>query len=176
MLPSVFAKGSGLQLGPAGRSADTFSAWADEFREMADIIVGIGIDELAGLGIGMKGRKAKVTNVIGAACFIEQDIPIGPGHGAIVEIIDHGVTIAFAQRPVVDAVEVELLLATFREDEVLAGECLVYEAEVIKLHGTARPGFVPMESDAPHVFSGVFIVEDDAGTLIQQDRGYGPRR
>src|SRR5580693_8109320 len=99
----------------------------------------------------MDGRKTEITGMIGAAFLIEQDIPIRPGHRAVVEIIDHGITIFFAKRPALKTVEVEFFLTAFCKEQVRHRVDMVDQGYIDEQHGAARPGLIPVEADAPYI-------------------------
>ena len=118
-------KSRGLQLRPAGRSSNTPGAGMNEFGKMPDIIVGIGINQLPGSCVGMNGRETEITHVIGAAFFIQQNIPVGPSLRTAIEIVDHRITIFFTQRPVVHTVQVKCFLTAFGKDQVLTAKIFI---------------------------------------------------
>src|SRR5580704_5973277 len=99
---------------------------------MADIIVGIRIDQLPGPRIRMYGGKTKILYMIGAALFIQQYVPIRPADGAIIKIMDHTAAIALAQFPVMNAVHIERAVAAFRKQQVLIREGLMHPLYILK--------------------------------------------
>ena len=66
--------------------------------------------------------------------------------------------VTFAQCPVRDSHIREFLHATFCEDEVLVGKRFVYAAEIVELHVTAGPRFIPVKAYPPHILRGSGIV------------------
>jgi hypothetical protein len=44
----------------------------------------------------MNRGETQVVDVVRASRFVEQDVPISPGYGSLVEIIDHGAAIALS--------------------------------------------------------------------------------
>ena len=68
----------------------------------------------------MDRRKAKVLYVIRATVFIQKDVPIGPTDGAAIEIVDHGISVAFCIGPPFVMVGVKPFLAPFGEKEVFS--------------------------------------------------------
>src|SRR5205823_4854074 len=114
-------EGGGLEPVTVGGGGNALGAGPDKFREVSDVVVRVGIQQLAGLGIGDDGREAEVADVVGAACFVEQHVPIGPAHGASVEVVNHGVAVALAQLPVVHPVEAKLLHARLCQHQVGVG-------------------------------------------------------
>lgn len=56
---------------------------------MTNIIVRISVDQLTGFSISMYRCKAEILNMVGAACLIQQNVPVSKSHHPVVEIIDH---------------------------------------------------------------------------------------
>lgn len=127
---------------------------------MPDVIVRRREDERVVLGVGVNGGKTEVLHVVGTAGFVEEDVPVGPPHGAAVEVIDHGVAVAFRVGPALVVRCIKPLLAPFREQELLVGVGLFDELEVLVLGVAAGPGFVPVKAGAPGILRGVGIVEN----------------
>nr|GFC89488.1 hypothetical protein [Tanacetum cinerariifolium] len=88
--------GSGLQPIAVGGGSHALGAGANELREVPDVVVRVGVNELARARVGDDGREAVVAHVVGAAFLVEQHVPVGPAHGAGVEIVYHGVAVALA--------------------------------------------------------------------------------
>ena len=109
-----------LETHPVCRYRDTMRAGPDEFGEMPDIIKSIGIDQLAVAGIAMHRRKTEIPGMVGSAVLIQQDVPVGPARGAVVEIVDHAIPIPLAQRPGLQTVNGKLLLTTFGKKQRLS--------------------------------------------------------
>src|SRR5882757_819752 len=109
--PILVDKSRALQLRTVSAGGYPFGAGMDEPGKMPDIIISIRIDQFPRPGIPMHRSKTKITNMIGPPILIQQNIPIRPADTAVVEIVDHRIAIAFSQRPVPQAVKVELLLA-----------------------------------------------------------------
>ena len=82
---------------------------------MAEVIVGTHVSQLAGLGIGMNRGKTIVVDMIRSAFLVQQDVPIRPALGAVVEIVDHGNSVCFTPLPFLDAGRVKRRVATFGE-------------------------------------------------------------
>ena len=132
---------------------------------MPDVVVRRREDERVVLGVGVNGGKTKVLHVVGPAGFVEEDVPVGPSHGAAVKVVDHGVAVAFCVRPAFVMRCIKPFLAPFREQELLVGVGLFDELEVLVLGVAAGPGFVPVKAGAPGILRGVGIVENSIGAV-----------
>ena len=82
---------------------------------MPDVVVRRREDERVVLGVGVNGGKTKVLYMVGPAGFVEEDVPVGPPHSAAIEVIDHGVAVAFSVRPSFVMRCIKPFLAPFRE-------------------------------------------------------------
>ena len=85
----LIQKSRGQQRVRCGRTDNSLCAGPDKLREMTDIVIGIHVIQFPGPGVGMNGRKTIILNMVWPALFIQQDIPIRPAFGAIIEIVDH---------------------------------------------------------------------------------------
>ena len=132
---------------------------------MPDVVVRRREDERVVLGVGVNGGKTEVLYVVGPAGFVEKDVPVGPPHGAAVEVIDHGVAVAFRVRPALVMRRIKTFLTSFREQELLVGVGLFDELEVLVLGVAAGPGFVPVKAGSPSVLRGVGVVENGVRTV-----------
>src|SRR5688572_26292261 len=64
-------KCSCLQFVAVGRTDDALCTRLNEFGKMADVIICIGVYQLAVLCIGMYGRKTKIVCMVRATCFVQ---------------------------------------------------------------------------------------------------------
>ena len=165
---SVFVdKSRGEQLRPVGRTDDPFGARADEFGEMPDVVIGVHVVERTGLGFGVHRGEAEVADMVGAAGFVEEDIPVGPGHSAVVEIVDHVFAVLLAPLPLIEGLPAERVVAGFGQQQVFARKRLGYAFDIFVL-AAAVPDFIPVKTDAPDVFRRLRVGEQGVGALVQQ--------
>jgi hypothetical protein len=161
-------EGRGQQRAATADRADPTRIRPDEFRKVADVVVGRRVDQRPGGGIGVDRREAEVADVVRAAVLVQQDIPVGPGNGAAVEIVDHGLAVFLAIGPVLVALGREFLDRGLGQQQLLVRVGAADFGDVA-VHGlAASPGFVPVEADAPDVFGGTWIVQDGARPVGDQ--------
>jgi hypothetical protein len=91
--PVRVEEGGRQQRAAARRARDPFGARAREFRDVTDVVVRVCVNQLAASRIRVYGREAEVLHVIRTTRFVQQHVPIGPTHGAAVEVIDHRTSI-----------------------------------------------------------------------------------
>src|SRR5580692_5862363 len=136
---------------------------------MSDIVIGVRVDQLTGLGIGMDGSKAEILHMIGAALLIEEHIPIRPSRRPIIEIIDHGAAISFSQLPALQAVPTIMESVTsFGQHQVLIRKGFMDPLNVLIHLPASAPVLIPVKPHAPGIFSGLRIAQYSTGLLIQQ--------
>ena len=87
------------KLASAWAADDPFGSWLNEFRKVADIIIGIGINQFTRSGVCMHRGKTKILYMIRPARLIQQDVPVGKAYHAIIKVIDHASAILFTQDP-----------------------------------------------------------------------------
>src|SRR6266496_6508239 len=68
-------EGRAEQHAAARRREDSPGTGTDELREVAYVVVRIGVDELAGPRVGMDRCEAEIPHMVRAAPFIEQNVP-----------------------------------------------------------------------------------------------------
>ena len=120
-----------------------------------------------GGGFGMYGSEAEIFDMVGAAGFVEQDVPVGPGHGAVVEVVNHVFAVLFAPGPLIEGFPAERVVAGFGEEQVFARERFSHPFHIVILPA-AVPDFIPVKSDAPDISGGFFIAQQGVGALIEQ--------
>src|SRR6187200_2856944 len=99
---------------------------------MSDVVVRVCVDQLTRFRIGVNRGKAEILDMIWPAILVEQYVPVRPAYGTVVEVVDHGPRVLFAESPVVDVVGLERIDSAFREQKVLAGEGLVHQPDVVE--------------------------------------------
>ena len=82
-------KRSAYQLASARSRTHPPGTRTDEFRKMADVIIGGSIYQPAGSGVGMHRCETKISDMIWSSLFIQKNIPVSPAYGAAVEVIYH---------------------------------------------------------------------------------------
>src|SRR5262252_2767188 len=113
----------------------------------------------------MDRRKAEVADVIRTTSFIQENIPVGPAHSAVVEIVNHRPAVLFAKLPIGQSLAVEYVNTTFSEDQRHVGKRLMDKSDVLKHRLTSAPGLIPVKTDAPNKPGGFWIAEDGTGAL-----------
>ena len=98
--------------------------------------------------------------MVGAALLVQQHVPVGPAHGAVVEVVDHRGPVAFGVRPVLVARGVELLHRRLGQQHGLVGEGLGHGRDVAEHGVEAGPGLVPVEAQSPCVLGGFRVAQD----------------
>src|SRR5438552_16356488 len=98
-LPVVVYEARREQHAAARRRQDPASARTDELREVADIVVRVGVDQRAGSRVGVDRRNTEIADVVGTAPLIEQNIPVGPSLGPRLELVYHRPPVRLAQAP-----------------------------------------------------------------------------
>ena len=73
------AEGRGENLSTVAGTADAFCTRFNKLRKMANVMVGVRVNQLAAFGVGVQRRKTKVANVIRATGFVQQNVPVRPG-------------------------------------------------------------------------------------------------
>ncbi len=106
--------------------------------------------------------------MVRAAFLVEQDVPVGPAFGALVEVVDQRGAVALGVGERLQSRGVEALDGGLGQQQVLVGPGLVHRADVGMHRGPAGPGLVPVEAHAPCVARGVGILEDHPRALRHQ--------
>jgi hypothetical protein len=70
----------------------------------------------------MHRSETEISDMVWAASFIQQHVPVSPADGAVVEIIDHRAAILFAKLPFPNPARIESVDACFGEEKVLVGK------------------------------------------------------
>ena len=100
--------------------------------------------------------------------MIKQYIPVRPTHSATIKVINHGVTIALGIGPMLVAIFSEVFVGTLGKEQVLGRVRLVNQRKIV-VHGlTTGPGFVPVKTYAPSVFSRFWILKNNIGATGNQ--------
>src|ERR1035437_2031843 len=159
-------RGAG-ELAAAGDAADALRVRPDKLRKVSDVVGG-SVNQLAGRGIGVHGGKAEIPGVVRPPLFVEQDIPVDPAHGSVVEIVNHRSRVLLGIRPVLKTSGVELLNASFGEEQLLVGIGFVKGPDIFEHRFASGPGFIPVEPGAPGVFGGLRVLVDNLRALVQQ--------
>lgn len=92
-------------------------------------------------GIGMPWGKAEIPYMIWSAGFVEQYVPVGPGYGAVVEIVNHGCAISFAPFPVIDVGELKTFGTAFGKYQVFARKTFVNSDMRYRKYSRRRSSF-----------------------------------
>ncbi len=116
----------------------------------------------------MDGGETEIAHMVRASRLIQQDIPVGPPHRAVVEVVDHGTSVPLPIRPVLIAGRVEFLDAPLGKHQLLVGIGFMDLSDVLKHGISARPGFIPVESQPPGIVCRLGIVKDHVGPVIHQ--------
>src|SRR4030095_14290638 len=124
--------------------------------------------QLSRLAVCMNRRETKVADVIWSATFIQQNVPISPADGAIVEVVDHRATILFTKLPLAKFHGGERVNAALGEDQVFARKRLIHHSHVVEHRLTATPRFIPVKADAPDKLCSFRIPQDRTGSLIDE--------
>jgi len=156
-----------LQLCTVRRYGNPFCSGLDELGEMPDVVVAVHVMQAAVARIAMHGRKAEVLYMVRAAGLIEQDVPVDPGYGAVVEIGDHAGAVVLAPMPFVEGLPAKGVVAGFGEQQVCFGEGLGHELHVLGCRGSC-PAFIPVKTDAPDIFGRFLVGQDRGGPVIDQ--------
>ena len=113
----------------------------------------------------MDWGKAEILHVVGATVFVEQDVPIGPAHRALIEIMDHAVSVAFSIGPALVMCTVKAFLAPLSEQQFFVGERLLDQLEVFIFGCPSCPGFVLMEPCSPSIRCGDRVLKNGVGSV-----------
>jgi len=119
------------------------------------------------LCFGMDGGKAESIDMVRSAGLIQQNVPVGPGNGAIVEIMDHILAVLFAPLPLAESLPAEGIIAGFGQQQVGFREGFGYPFNIFILTA-AIPDFIPMKSDPLDIFGCIGITQQGGGPLEQQ--------
>src|SRR2546428_12488644 len=127
---------------------------------MTDVVVRIGVDELAGTRIRMDRGKTEVPNMVGPPSFIEENVPVRPSLGPRVEIVDHRSPVRLPEAPSSVRRGVEARRRSLAKPDVFVGVEPAHQRDVAVHLLPTRPVFIPVEADPPGVLRGRWIVED----------------
>src|ERR1041385_3747685 len=93
--------------------------------------------------------ETEIVYVIRPAGFIQQNVPVGPSDGAVIQVMDHRATVLFAQLPIMEPLCVEDIYAAFGKDQRLVRKSFMHQPNIIEHWVTTTPGLVPVITDAP---------------------------
>ena len=92
----------------------------------------------------MYGGKAKVAYMVRSALFVQQYIPICPGSGSVVKIVNHGEAVFFAPFPFVYHGKIKTFGTAFGKNKVFVGISFGNAFHVFVNISATGPTFVPM--------------------------------
>src|SRR3989344_9565410 len=130
----------------------------DKTREVSERRVGTLIVDYPLTVIGNDRRATEVADVIGAAAFVQDQIPVDPADGPVTQIVHDRMCVTLGERPL--AMVCAPLLAGLGHQQFLVGKGVVDEADVLEL-----PTLVPMERSSPDEACCLKIAEYDLRPL-----------
>src|ERR1017187_1364098 len=136
-------------------------AGTNESAEVSEVVIRTLENEPVVHRIGNDRRATEIANVVGAAGFIQQHVPVNPTNGPAVQVIDDLVTITL---PHVPGTEMRAtFLAAFGKDEFLIRPGFVGQLKVLKFLRA-----VPVKGRPPDIRTGFGIIVGHLDSFDEQ--------